>query len=650
MIIDIYISIIMTLCGRLDAYGERELPCFPMKSCFSARVYGAGIACALVAVSVLLAAAPAPPAPLDKAAEKWVEQTLKKMTLDEKVGQLLLPAINAAFTSVDSAIYEKRLHYVRNLHAGGIHVFGTTEAMPAVLLDPNYGGGAAASRKGDPFAAAAFLDRLQKEAAIPLLTTADFEGGVGYILNGGTRLPRAMAIGATRDPQLAIRAGQLSASEGRSVGVYVDFYPVVDVNNNPRNPIINIRSFGEDVGLVSDMARAYIEGIHAGGMLATAKHFPGHGDTSMDTHLGLAVIEHPRVRLEAVELAPFRAAVAAGVDGVMSSHIILPALDPTPGIPATLSRPILTGLLRGEMKFDGLIYTDSMAMYAISKNFGADRAAAMAVGAGADLVLDSPDPDAAFAGIKAAVQAGDISQDQLTRSVERILRVKARLGLHRNRLTDLGAIDAELGGRARAAVANEICERAITLVRDDRNQVPLKAPRSANVLYLSVVDYASGWREGAPSRSVIPALKERWPNVTAVEISDRTTASEYELVRALARRADVVIASIFVRIASYSGRMDLTAEQIDLLQSLADDPRPFITVVFGNPYVVIALPKLPAVLLTYEAFDAMEVAAVRAVAGETAIGGKLPISLPGQFPFGHGLTRAVAATAAAVPR
>ena len=236
--------------------------------------------------------------------------------------------------------------------------------------------------KGDALAIATLLNRLQRASALPLLFTADFEGGAGYIVDGATRLPRAMALGATRDVGLAERAGRLGAGEGRALGVHVDFYPVVDVNVNPQNPVINIRSFGEDPELVARMATAYMRGIQQGGMLATAKHFPGHGDTATDTHLDLAVVDHPRARLDAVELVPFRAAIAAGVDAVMSSHIRLPALDATEGLPATLSRPILTGLLRQELGFAGLVFTDSMSMHAISKRFTPEQAAAMAVAGG----------------------------------------------------------------------------------------------------------------------------------------------------------------------------------------------------------------------------------------------------------------------------
>jgi beta-N-acetylhexosaminidase len=336
----------------------------------------------------------------------------------------------------------------------------------------------------------------------------------------------------------------------------------------------------------------------------------------------------------------------------MSSHIALPALDagtvegaPALRVPATLSRPILTGLLRDELKFDGLIYTDSMSMFAISHNLPPDRAAALAVKAGADQVLHSPDDDAAFRGIRAAVTAGEIPEAQIERSVERVLAAKARMGLNVNRATDLAVIDEKLGNREHQQVASDLSARAVTLIKDEGNQVPLSVPRSANILYLSVVDYSSGWREGAPSRTFLPELKKRFPNVTGVEVSDRTTADEFDLIRALGRRADAIMASIFVRIASYSGRMDLSANQVALLETFAATNKPYVAVLFGNPYTATVLQKLPTMLLTYEAFDGAEMAAVRALVGEAPIGGKLPISLPGMFPLGHGLERPVKATA-----
>jgi beta-N-acetylhexosaminidase len=354
------------------------------------------------------------------------------------------------------------------------------------------------------------------------------------------------------------------------------------------------------------------------------------------------VVEHPRARLDAVELVPFRAAIAAGIDAVMSSHIRLPALDPTEGRPATLSQPILTGLLREELGFKGIIFTDSMSMHAISKRFTPAEAAALAVEAGADVVLDSPDPEAALRGIKQAVERGEIAQDALDRSVERILRAKARLGLQRSRVVDVEAVPASVGGRAHEAVAVEIASRAITLLKDERGQVPLRLPQKARVLLLSVVDSASGWREAAPGRVLIPELRKRLPGLTAVEVTDRTTASELDLLRAMAKGVDAIVATTFTRASDPNGKLGLSPGQQSLLEALARDDarRPLVTVALGSPYVGELGAKLPAILLTYEIGDAPEAAAVRALCGEAPIGGRLPVSLPGLFPAGHGLDRA----------
>ena len=598
----------------------------------------------LIVVSTSVSGAAEPPLrdKPDKKSAAWVKKTLAKLTLDERIAQLVVPGLAGVFTPTDSEAWDKLERLVRERRVGGFHVFGGSEALPSALLNPVYGTTGGRVTRGEALAIAALLNRLQRASALPLLFTADFEGGAGYIVDGATRLPRAMALGATRDPGLAERAGRLAAGEGRAMGVHVDYYPVVDVNVNPANPVIGIRSFGEDPQLVARMATAYMRGIKQGGMLATAKHFPGHGDTGVDTHLDLAVVEHARARLDAVELVPFRAVIAAGIDAVMSSHIRLPALDPTEGRPATLSRPILTGLLRQELGFTGLIFTDSMSMHAISRRFTPERAAALAVEAGADVVLDSPDPEAALRGIREAVEQGLVPREQIDRSVERILAAKARLGLHRARTVDVEAVPAAVGGRAREALAVEIASRAITLLKDERGQVPLRLPASARVLLLSVVDYASGWREGAPGRVLIPELRKRFPGVTAIEVTDRTTADELELVRALAKGADAVVATTFTRAAAYGGRTGLAPAQQALLEGLARDVaiRPFVAIALGSPFVGELGTKLPALVVTYELGDAPEAAAVRSICGESPIGGRLPVALPGLFAAGHGLDRA----------
>jgi beta-N-acetylhexosaminidase len=579
------------------------------------------------------------PLTVDRAGERWVQATIKKMTLDQKVGQLLVSSFESTFVPSDSDAYDALTRVVHGAHVGGFHVFGGSERAPSVLLNPTYG----TVTLGQPLEAASLLNRLQAISPIPLLNTADFEAGVGFRIAGATAFPRAMAFGAAGDERLAFEAGRVTAVEARALGVHVNFAPVVDVNNNPRNPVINTRSFGEDPARVGALASAYVRGLTAGGALATLKHFPGHGDTDVDSHLGLPIIRQPRERLEKVEWSPFRAGVAAGANAVMTAHIEMPALDPSKGIPTTLSRPIVSGVLRDGLGFRGLIYTDSMDMQGVKAQFSPGDAAVRAIKAGNDVVLHSPDDAAAFQGIKTAVEKGEIPASQVNASVERLLRAKAMVGLHKTKVVSLDAIPTAVGSRAHKAVAREVSQRSITLIKDERGVVPLKASRDGAVLYLSVLDYPSGWRIAAPSRSFIPALRERWPNVTAIELSDRTTPSEIELVRSMVPRFDAIVASVFVRTASSSGRMDLAQPLVRLLQDLARtsarSQQPYVAVLFGNPYTATFLPELPAVLLTYDFYDLAEESAVRALAGESPIGGKLPIGLPGLFEAGHGVVR-----------
>jgi beta-N-acetylhexosaminidase len=598
----------------------------------------------VVAVAFVLHAAPRDPFTLDRAAERWVEQTLKKLTPDEKIGQLIVPSFESNFLSTDSDTFDMLTKLVREYHVGGFHVFGASQPAPSVLLNPNYG----TVILGQPFSAAFLINRLQAMSSVPLLNTADFETGVGFRIFGATSFPRQMAMGAIPGEdglRLVREEARITALESRALGVQVNFAPVADVNSNARNPVINIRSYGENPERVAALVGAYVTGAREGRMIATVKHFPGHGDTDVDSHLGLPIVTFDRARLDSVELLPFRRGVEQGAEGVMAAHIVLPALDPTPSTPATFSRPILHDLLRTEMGFRGLVYTDSMSMDAVAKMVSPDEGAVRAMLAGADQVLHSPDPIGAFNGIKAAMASGRLSASQIDASVERVLRAKASVGLHLQRAIDLDAVPSNIGGRVHEASAAEAFSRSITLVKDSKNDVPLRAPRDAAVLYLSVLDYPSGWQIAAPSRTFIPELKKRWANVTSIEVSDRTPLSELDLVRAIAPRYGAVVASVFVRSTSGSGRLDLGADLVRLLRDLARiterSSLPFITTFFGNPYTASFVPELPATLLTYDFYDQSERAAVRAIAGETSIGGRLPITLSPQFKAGHGLDRGV---------
>jgi len=597
----------------------------------------------LVAVCVLcwagLAAAPADPFKLDRDAARWVEDTLKKLSLDEKVGQLIIPSIESNFVSTDSDAFDQLSNLVKQYHVGGFHIFGGTQPAPPVLLNPTYG----SIILGQSLSAAFLLNRLQALAAVPLLNTADFESGLGFRMYGATSFPRQMAMGAANDERLVREEARITALEARAVGVHVNFAPVADVNNNPRNPVINTRSYGEDPARVSALVAAYLDGARQGGMIATLKHFPGHGDTDVDSHLGLPVVTFDRSRLDRIELVPLRHGVERGAPAVMAAHVELPALDPAPSMPATFSRPIIGDLLRRDVGFGGLVYTDSMSMDAITKMASPDEAAVRAVIAGVDQVLHSPDPAAAFTGIKHAVEAGRISRAQLDESVQRVLRAKASLALHVQRGIDLEAVPSRVGTREHLAIAQEASARSITLIKDEHGFVPLDVPRDAAIMYISALDYPSGWQIAAPSRTFIPELKKRWADVTAFEVSDRTSLSELDVIRAVAPRYTAIVASVFGRTTAGSGRIDLAPDTVRLLRDLARIAArrntPFVTTFFGNPYVAAAAPELPAVLLTYDFYDMAEASAVRAITGEASISGRLPIALPGLFPVGHGLDR-----------
>jgi beta-glucosidase-like glycosyl hydrolase len=575
----------------------------------------------------------------DAPAARWVAETFERMTLEQKIGQLIMPSVRAGYLSNDSERFERLAALVTEHHVGGFLLLGGRTRAPDVLLNASY----SRSRLGQPLAAASLLNRLQALSAVPLMNAADFETGVGFRIADATTFPRAMALGAANDARLAFEAGRITAIEARALGVHVNFGPVVDVNNNPRNPVINTRAFGENPTTVARLASAYVRGLAAGGMIATLKHFPGHGDTDVDSHLGLPVIAHPRARLDRVELPPFRAGITAGTGAIMTSHIALPSLEPDRERPTTMSRRIVTDLLRDELGFDGLVYTDSMRMRAVTDLFSPGGAAVEAVVAGHDVVVHSADDAAAIRALTTAVQEGSIALAQLDRSVRRILEAKARVGLAATNTVPLEAVPLVVGTRAHRAVAAEVSRRGMTLLKDVPRDVPLTLPASAAVLYLSVLDYPSGWGNGAPSRTFLPELQQRWPNVTAVEISDRTTRAELELLEASVERYDAVVTSIFVRTASFSGRMDLAEGVMQFLRRVSRQSvtreQPFVTIFFGNPYAAKAILELPSILLTYDFYDLAEASAVEALAGETAIRGHLPITLSTQFPVGHGLHR-----------
>lgn len=587
------------------------------------------LALVLISISNVLALLPASaaqketlkPAPLN---QNWIEQTLASMTLDEKIGQLIIPAAIGMFMSQDSETFQQMRRDITDFHVGGYHMLGEVNILH------------------EPAGVALLLNHLQELARVPLWITADFEGGVGLRYIGATRLPRAMAMGATGSTETAYQAARITAEEARALGVQVNFYPVADVNNNARNPIINIRSFGGDPKQVGLMARAYIRGSQEHGVMATAKHFPGHGDTSTDSHLELPIVDVDRARLNAIELPPFRAAIEEGVGGVMSAHIALPQIEPE-RLPATLSPKMLTGVLRGELKFNGVIFTDALNMRGVAAHYPGGEAAVRAIKAGADVLLYPPSVEQAFVAVKRAVEAGEIKESRVDESVRRILSAKATLGLDRNRFTDIGNLDKALGTNEHQRTGQQIIENAITLVRDTKVVLPLKLAPEQKVLFISMVDNSDGWRDGVPGGAFFAGLVRRHPSSTHVYVTDKTSPAEFELIKKLAGFSDAVIVNAFIRVASFKGSIDMSDGEINLLKHLSTIKQPFAFVLFGSPYLLSFVPELPTYILAYEYYPAAEEASLKAVLGEIEFKGKLPIELPGFYPIGHSAARTAAA-------
>jgi len=548
------------------------------------------------------------------ASPRWVDRTLKSMTLDEKIGQLLVPNTWGGFKSLDSPEFQKLRSDDVDYHVGGYHV-----------------------SSGDAAGVAVVINEMQHLAKIPLMITADLEGGAGYTMFGATRFPLAMAIGATGSEKFAFEAGKASGEEGKALGIGIDFYPVVDVQNNPGNPIINIRSFGEDPNRVAQLSTAYLKGVQEAGMLATAKHFPGHGDVTADSHLEMPVLNVDRARLESTELVPFKAAIQAGVGAVMSAHMYVPAIEPEKNLPSTLSHNVLTGLLRDELKFSGLIITDAMDMHGITNTFGEADADVRAFLAGADVILFPLHTDVAFNALKAAVQDGRITQERLDASVRRILDAKARLGLDRYQPVDVNRLSTVVGSKAHRDLAQEISDDAVTLVRNDNNAVPLAPAVDKRVLHINLLDSRAGWREGAVGRVAAAELLKRFPKTITIQLDDGSNANEFSMARQMTDLVDAVVVTAFVRVAAYKGSIDLSPSQIAFLRDLSAKKKPFVFVEFGSPYVLLHIQELPSYIVTYDINPGSELSAIKAITGEIPFQGKLPISLPGLYPVGHGL-------------
>jgi beta-N-acetylhexosaminidase len=551
---------------------------------------------------------PSPWDRLEAADRLWVLTTLAELTLEEKVAQLVIPYLEGGQPAEGSRSWERARRLVQRHRVGGF-IVGV----------------------GSSYGTASWLNRLQEWSAVPLLVSADLEWGPGTRLRGATVLPMNMALSASGPATVAYEAGRITGLEARAAGIHMAFAPVADVNVNPANPVINTRSYGSDPSEVSERVVAFIEGARSAGLLTVVKHFPGHGDTEKDSHLEMPVLDVDRYRLDDVELRPFRAAIEAEVDGVMTAHLAVPALDPSVDPrPATLSPPILTGLLRDELGFGGLVVTDALHMDGVMDQGHAGDVAVAAVQAGADILLIPPDEEAAIEGVIEAVRTGDISEARLDRSVLRVLSAKAAAGLNQHRHVNLGLLLAQIGRGEHEAWGRHAAERSITLVRGVTRALPMEV-RSRSAL---AVIYDDGRRHRA-GEEFEAALARRGARVTTVRLSRYSGEEELDRVRALADRSDVVLFASFARAVPWKGTLSLPSAIVGLAAELARQGAPVLS--FGDPYLLGQLPEAHTYLLAWSREPASQEAAVRALAGEIPIAGRLPIDLPPDYTVGHGI-------------
>lgn len=457
-----------------------------------------------------------------------------------------------------------------------------------------------------------------------MLIGADFERGTAMRLEEGTSFPTQMALAAAGNPKDAYTMGKVTALESRAAGVHWIYAPVADVNNNPGNPIINTRSFGEDPGKVAEYVSEFVRGVQENGGLATAKHFPGHGDTTADSHIDLGVVRASRERLDKLELVPFRAAIAAGVGSIMTAHLNVPAMEPDPSIPATLSHNILTGVLRDQLGFQGLVVTDAMDMGGITVRYAPGDAAVRAFLAGADALLMPPVPDAAYEALLAAVNSGKISQDRLNQSVRRILDAKAFLGLNDNRMVDLNALNEKFGLAAWQEQAQQISDRGITLLRDASHRLPLDGTKPTRALLVCL--YADP--EPYPGEDLERELRARFDSLTSLR-ADTKFAKADTLKLPPADSYDVVILALFVRVSDRKGDVDVPADQIPLIDQIYKSGKPVITASFGSPYLIERFPQAETWIAAFGISDVAQISIARALFGQIPVQGHLPVTIPG---------------------
>jgi beta-N-acetylhexosaminidase len=585
------------------------------------------------------------PVRLTHEGDKWAQTTLRKMSLQEKVGQMFMIRAQTEFFNLANPYYLQLRDEIQRYHVGGVLLTVASE-NGAVF-------------RNQPYEAAMFTNQLQRDSGLPLIFAADFERGLAMRFHATTGFPAAMAFAAAGKPQYVGDMARIVAQEARAIGVQWNFFPVADVNSVPTNPIINTRAFGEDPQQVIPYVLAYLDAARENGILTTAKHFPGHGDVESDSHLGIARISADRGHLENVELPPFRAAIQGGVDAVMVAHVTVPALEPDPNRVATVSGAVITGTLKKELGFQGLVITDAMDMNAITRLVAPARAAVEAVKAGNDMVLIPADLSAAYHGLLQAVTSGEIPEAQINASVSRILHAKAAVGLHKARLVDINALAATIARPADLQIAQRVADEAVALVRDNGRVLPLHTsgtpqpsgsysiPESPGKSVLAVL-ISDDVRTDA-GRVLERELRARIPAASIFYIDPRVASGMSDEVVRAAEQAQTVIAAA---IASPSGGKVLRVHGVFTGSVSLDDAsaallhrflrraaHKTVLVALGNPYLAAEFPEVQNYMCTFSNAPVSETSAVKALFAEIPIRGHLPVTIPGIAARGTGIDR-----------
>ncbi|HQZ96906.1 MAG TPA: glycoside hydrolase family 3 N-terminal domain-containing protein [Pyrinomonadaceae bacterium] len=591
-----------------------------------------------VLVLLFNAAAPAKAQPSggfwpSKKSEEFAAKYVKKMSVEEKVGQLVHIGINAKFANQESAFFKDLQRHVVQNKLGGIIFFGAPIYETTILAN-----------------------RMQQNAKTPLLMSLDAETGIGMRFEDATNFPWAMAVTATGNPDFARRMGVITGREAKAIGIRHVYAPVLDVNNNAGNPVINVRSFGENPEDVGTFGTAFAQGIQSQQVIATAKHFPGHGDTNIDSHRGLPIIDLPRERLNSLELVPFKKAIDGGIGSIMIAHIALPQIDneeikplkeyrggdaeagaeivkEKATIPATLSAKFQTEILRNEMGFKGLIVSDAMSMSGLTLYFDQEEAGVRAFLAGTDILEKPADVDVMLRGLTAAVKSGRIPMERLDDSVRRQIAWKHELGLFKEKLTPVDKIDTLISGAESTLLTDEIATKAITLVRNDEGLLPINKNAKIAVLGLS-----NGIDGPLTMSSLVNSLRGGGLRFSSAYLQENSFADQVAAARKAVNEADTVIVGLYGRVRSGAkNSVGIPENGAAILKELLASNKKVIGISFGNPYVLGGFPEMKTYLVAYGDMPSLQRASARALLGTQDITGKLPISLPGLYLRGTGI-------------